>query len=83
MKWNDDWRIELEATNEECYIRLCECRNNKKDILIISKLMYKYNKQYEKEDSFIRTLEWIGDWNNQYNITDLTTDEYFEMLGKI
>ena len=42
-KWNNDWRDELKKTNEGCYIRLCECRNTRNDIIIMAKLVKKYN----------------------------------------
>ena len=68
MEWNNDWRSELEIKNPECYERLCECRNTKHDILIIAKLMYRYNQDRTKEDCLDRTIEWITDWNNQIEI---------------
>ena len=37
----------------------------------------------DAEDCFIYMLEWVGDWNGQYNITDLTTEEYQKMLDKV
>lgn len=83
MKVNNDWRDELEKTNYGCYMRLCECRNTRNDIIIMSRLVKKYNPTMEAEDCFIYMLEWVGDLNGQYNITDLTRDEYREMLDKI
>ena len=56
MEWNNDWRSELEIKNPECYERLCECRNTKHDILIIAKLMYRYNQDRTKEDCLDRTI---------------------------
>ena len=43
MKWDDDWRYELEKTDYDCYIRLCECRNTRKDVIKMAKLVKKYN----------------------------------------
>lgn len=83
MKINNDWRNELEKTNEGCYIRLCECRNTRNDIVIMARLVKKYNPTMEAEDCFIYMLEWVGDLNGQYNITDLTKNEYKEMLDKV
>lgn len=82
MKWNDDWREELEKDNEPCYNRLCDCRNTKADIRIIAKLMYKYNLAMGKDECLHRTLEWITDWNNQYNI-DLTQEEFDEIINSM
>ena len=65
-KWNDDWRNELKIKNEECYIRVCERRNTKNDLVIMSRWMYKYNSDKTKEDCFVRMLEWVGDWNGQF-----------------
>ena len=83
MKVNNDWRDELEKTNEGCYMRLCECRNTRNDIVIMSRLVKKYNPSMPVKECFIYMLEWVGDWNGQYNVTDLTKEEYKEMLDKI
>ena len=82
MEWNDDWRTELEETNYRCYERLCDCRNIRKDIVTITKLMIKYNPTFDKKECLERTLEWIGDWNNQFEITDMTKDEYNDVMEK-
>ena len=84
-KWNDDWRDELKETNYNCYERLCECRNTKKDIERMAKLMYKYNKDYATaEDCLIRMIEWVGDWNSQWRMTDsITNIELKIMLDNI
>ena len=82
MKWNDDWRSELEIKNSECYERLCECRNTKNDILIIAKLMYRYNQDRTKEDCLDRTIEWITDWNNQIEIYP-NEEDYQKILLKM
>ena len=83
MKWNNDWRDELESTNYGCYERLCECRNTKKDILRMAKLVKKYNPDMPAEECLIYMLEWVGDWNGQYNVTDLTKEEYSDMINAI
>ena len=80
--WNDDWREELRLTNENCYNRLCECRNTKHDILIIAKLMYRYNQDRTKEDCLDRTIEWITDWNNQIEIYP-NEEDYQKILLKM
>lgn len=83
MKWNNDWRDELEKTNEGCYIRLCECRNTKNDIIIMSKLVKKYNPTMTAEDCLIYMLEWVGDWNGQFEVTDWTDEEFKKALDKV
>ena len=83
MKVNNDWRDELEKTNEGCYMRLCECRNTRNDIIIMSRLVKKYNPNMTAEDCFIYMFEWVGDWNGQYNVTDLTKEEYSDMINAI
>ena len=80
--WNDDWREELRLTNENCYNRLCEGRNTKHDILIIAKLMYRYNQDRIKEDCLDRTIEWITDWNNQIEIYP-NEEDYQKILLKM
>ena len=81
--WNNDWRDELEKTNEGCYIRLCECRNTKNDIIIMSKLVKKYNPTMTAEDCLIYMLEWVGDWNGQFEVTDWTDEEFKKALDKL
>lgn len=83
MNWNNDWRNELEQNDYECYIRLCECRNTRKDLITLSKLVYKYNPSVNKEDCFIYILEWVGDWNGQFELTDLAKEEFEKLLKKI
>ena len=81
--WNDDWRTELEENNYGCYIRLCECRSLKADIICITKIMHKYNPSKDINDCLDRTIEWICDWNGQYYLADdLTMDEYENMIKK-
>lgn len=84
MKWNDDWRQECEKNYYATFERLCECRNTKNDIVIMTRLMYKYNKErFTKEECFDRMLEWCGSWNSQEEIFDITMNEYKEMLTEI
>ena len=80
MSWNDDWRDELKTVDYGCYVRLCECRNTRKDLLTMSKLVFKYNPTMPAEECVIRILEWVGEWNGQYMVTDLTTDEYKNLI---
>ena len=82
MEWNNDWRSELEIKNPECYERLCECRNTKNDILIISRIMYKYNQNRTKHDCLDDTIEWLTDWNSQFELY-LSETEYQEILSKM
>ena len=82
MEWNNDWRSELEIKNPECYERLCECRNTKNDILIISRIMYKSTQNRTKNDCLDRTIEWLTDWNSQFELY-LSETEYQEILSKM
>ena len=83
MKWNDDWREELKKIDYECYIRLCECRNTRKDIITMAKLVKKYNSSRPAEECLIHITEWVGDWNGQYMVTDFTRNEYNDAIAKI
>lgn len=86
MKWDDDWRKELEKTHKGCYDRLCECRNTKNDVILMAKLMYKYNPMFSPEDCFVRIMDWVGDWNNQFDILDYfyaTKEIYQKALDKV
>lgn len=73
--YNDNWRSELESDDYLCYIRLCECRNTRKDMIKMAKLMYKYNQWSTPEDCLIRMLEWMS-MNSQWDIADLTDKEF-------
>lgn len=81
-KWNDDWRRELEETDPLCFTRLCECRNSKRDMLVMAKLVYKYNQDKSKEDCLDRICEWVCSWNSQYE-KELTNDEYYKFLDNM
>lgn len=81
--WDDSWRQKAETDFTDCFYRLCDCCNVKADIVVIASLMHEYNDHMSAEECFDRTLEWIGDWNGQYNLTDLTPNEYEAMLKKV
>ena len=50
----------------------------------MAKLMYKYNKEKATaEDCLIRMLEWVGGWNNQFMVADLSQEEFKEAIEKI
>ena len=83
MNWNDDWRDELKTVDYGCYVRLCECRNTRKDLLTMSRLVFKYNPTTPPEECVIRILEWVGEWNGQYMVTDLTTGEYNDLIKSV
>lgn len=80
--WNDDWRKELESENDSCFTRLCECRNNKSDIIIIANLMHEYNENKTAEECLDRTFEWLCSWNNQWEL-EPTHEGYKIILSKI
>ena len=82
-KWNNDWRDKLTQTDYGCYIRLCECRNTKNDVILMAKLVKSYNPTQSSEECLIYIMEWVGDWNGQYEVTDFTTDEYKRIIAEI
>ena len=79
--WNDDWRNELKEKNYKVWERLCECRNTKNDIKIMSRLVKKYNNSIDAVDCLERIITWVNDWNGQ-NI-DFTIEEYENILKSI
>jgi len=81
--WNDDWREELKKDNYDIWERLAEYRNNRKDIIYMAKLMYKYNLDKTKQDCLDRMLEWVTDWNSQASLYPGSEDEYNKMLASI
>lgn len=83
MTWNNDWREELKKINNDCYYRLCECRNTRKDVILMAKLVKEYNPTQPSEECLIYMMEWVGDWNGQYMVTDFTIDEYKDAIAEI
>lgn len=75
-----DYRLTLWnlLTSDE-YVRLCECRSLKEDILPIARC-FMVNRHKSPEDAIISTLEHL-DWNNQF--FDLTREERNELLTKL
>ena len=41
--------------------------------------MYKYNKHKGQKEALDRTLTWLTDWNDQFEL-DLTDSEYNDIL---
>ena len=80
--WNDNWRSELESNDYLCYIRLCECRNTRPDMIKMAKLMFKYNPWADPEDCLVRMMEWV-DMNGQWMIADLTQMQYDDAVAFI
>lgn len=84
MSWNNDWRNELKKkVDNDCYYRLCECRNIRKDVIKMAKLVSKYNPTQPAEECLIYMIEWVGDWNGQYMVTDFSTEEYKNAISEI
>ena len=75
-KWTD-------TLSKDVYVRLCNCRSKKSDILPLAQARWDYIKGrqgWEKEDALVSTLELLDDNSCSF---DLTCDEYDEILGKI
>lgn len=83
MKWNNDWREKLKKVDNDCYYRLCECRNTRKDVILMAKLVKEYNPNQPSEECLIYMMEWVGDWNGQYMVTDFTKEEYKNAIAEI
>lgn len=67
--------------------RLSDCCTRKADLKILRDAIWQYiqdnNAQddWTIEDAAVLVLEWVGDWNNQYTLTDsLTADQYDRFL---
>lgn len=77
----------LKEKNEDVYNRLCACRNTKDDIKCLVNIRWmwmiskgKDKKGFTKEDALVDILEWL-DSNGQWEMTDLTNDEYEELIA--
>lgn len=80
--WNDDWRDELKSDHYDCWERLCDCRNLRRDLMVMAKLMKKYNLGKDPQDVLDRILEWVTDWNSQVNLYP-DDEEYDQMLKQL
>lgn len=82
MRKTSDWTYKLP---DDVYTRLCECRNKKDDLEILIKTRWEWMKEKEKyrrytvEDAMVYIMELL-DCNNQYYLTNLTVDEYDDLL---
>ena len=83
MNWNNDWRDKLKKTDYGCYERLCECRNTRKDVIKMAKLVKEYNPTISAEDCLVYMMEWVGDWNGQYMVIDFSIEEYKNAINEI
>lgn len=77
----------LRELKPDVYGRLCACHNTKEDIryLVNVRWMWMVNKGkdkdgFTKEDALVDILEWL-DSNGQWEMTDLTEDEYEELIA--
>ena len=73
-----DWKKELPY---DMYIRLCECRNLKSDIVPLAKVVKRVS-GWDSEKSLDYMLEWLTDWNNQVSLYPNDV-EYEKMVKKI
>ena len=64
--------------------RLSECRNKRADLRTMVKAMWKWEQENatgkSKAEVVDKILEWVGDWNNQFEVADVTDVEYQELL---
>lgn len=59
IDWSKEWEKNL---NDDMYIRLCECRNRKSDLVPMAKVVKKLTNK-NSEDALIYILEWVCDLN--------------------
>lgn len=82
-EWSDDWREKLKKYNYDCYIRLCECRNKPTDVILMANMMHRSNPNRTAEECFTRMIEWVGDWNSQYEVTEVIYNRYDWYLRRV
>ena len=62
--------------------RLSDCRSRRSDLPILRDAIWQYIQDNDQQgnwtlqDAAELALEWVGDWNNQYNVTDITDESY-------
>jgi hypothetical protein len=49
----------------------------------MTKYVHKYNPTVSKEDCFNRMIEWVCDWNNQFELFDKIDKQYDKLLAKV
>lgn len=84
MKWTEY----LMEKHPDVYGRLCSCHNTKADLRVLVNSRWAWMKSkgkdkegFTKEDALVTILEWL-DSNNQWQLCDLTRDEYDELKGE-
>ena len=82
-QWNDDWRYDRDEVSEEIIDRLGDCKNKPMDVVVMASAMWQYNPHRTKEECFERTMTWVGDWNNQYKMTDEMESSYNWYLSRV
>mgnify|MGYP006988857989 CR=1 FL=1 len=78
--WNDNWRNTIP---NDMLTRLAECRNKAMDIVAMATEMHKYNPNKTTESCFVRILDWVGDWNGQFEITEQICNKYDWYLSRV
>lgn len=67
--------------------RLSDCRSRRSDLPILRDAIWQYiqdnnaQDEWSLEDAAVLALEWVGDWNNQYNVTDITDEQYTRFIN--
>lgn len=74
------WEENLE---EDVYIRLCECRSTLKDIPILAKVVVKVDEDMTPQDALDFMIEWVTDYNNQWELYDEIDRRYSKMLKEV
>jgi hypothetical protein len=74
-----DWENEL---SYDMYIRLCECRNKKSDIVPMARVIKKVMNMNSKE-ALDYMLEWVCDWNSQISLYPKSDLAYNRMLAQL
>lgn len=95
--WNNMWQHDLFLNHKQVYRRFMSCTNVYDDILVIAKAMYERNKAgasrlqkwnntpegFTKSECLHEALELIGELNGQYELTEITHEQFLELLNQI
>lgn len=79
-KWNNDWRYDIPG---DVRSRLADCKNTWNDIKVMGRAMKVANPDRSAEDCAERILDWVLDWNNQFDQLDPTEAQYKELIKYI
>ena len=70
IRWSYDWKEYAEKNEPEFMTRLGECHSRAHDVVMLATFIWSTNQNRDVIDCWDLAVEWITDWNNQFNLYD-------------